>query len=260
MPRRKGTSQSRYKTATQAAANMHTQDLEVTARLKAEREQGLSVSLNKIQQRQQDTRPLNPLHIEKLKESIVTLGLLEPLVVDQKNTLLAGAHRLRAISKIKIDNPVRFQELFPGDLIPVRVMGFEAKKNPNKALEVEVAENEHRRDYSPQEVRELANRLIEQGYVYRKGKPAKGEKPLGPALEVIIGKHRRTVRRYLEDLNRTSALFKDAGDAKTATLPTLKDQFYRLARLGKRSPAWDNPKKQREIKSLITKLERLFET
>ncbi len=52
-------------------------------------------------------------------------------------------------------------------------------------------------EVSTGEVRALAERLREAGYTDVRGRPARGEKALRPALEVIIGKSIRTVRRYL---------------------------------------------------------------
>jgi ParB family chromosome partitioning protein len=66
-------------------------------------------------------------------------------------------------------------------------MGFDAEAEPDLALQVEVAENEKRRDYTISEARALAERLRAAGYVDVKGRPAKGEKALRPALEVIMG-------------------------------------------------------------------------
>lgn len=258
MARKKRSTVNRFSDATQTAAAMHTQDIAASSKLTTQKEQGVSIPLTKIKQRTLNTRALNPIHLEQLQESIAALGLLEPLVVDQQYTLLAGGHRLESLRQLKQDDPNRFESLFPEDCIPVRVMGFNAKTEPDKALAVEVAENEHRRDYSSEEVRELAGRLLQQGYVYRKGKPAKGEKPLGPALEVIIGKHRRTVRRYLESVNRTGDLLTDKGTAPKSDKLPLKEEFYRLAKSGRSSPAWKDPKKQREIKSLLSRLEKLF--
>jgi ParB family chromosome partitioning protein len=78
-------------------------------------------------------------------------------------------------------------------------MDFDAEAEPERALQVEVAENEKRRDYTALEARTLAERLRAAGYVDVKGRPTKGEKALRPALEVIMGKSLRTVRRYLNE-------------------------------------------------------------
>jgi len=135
--------------------------------------------------------------IQEQLAAIAVLGLLEPLVVDRRGKLLAGGHRKAAVFVLKEANPAAYAKHFPNDLVPVRVVDFDAEENPDLALQVEVTENEKRRDYTSGEVRALAERLRDAGYADVKGRPAMGEKALRPALEVIIGKSIRTVRRYL---------------------------------------------------------------
>ena len=132
-----------------------------------------------------------------MKESISTLGLIEPLAVDQEKVLLAGGHRLAAIALLLKTEPDTFEQHFPNSAIPVRVMPFLAANEPDRALQVEVAENEYRRDYTPAEVKKIAERLVEAGYKDVKGRPKKGEKVLMPALSTVVGKNRRTIQRYL---------------------------------------------------------------
>jgi ParB family transcriptional regulator, chromosome partitioning protein len=146
-----------------------------------------------------NTRLLNPKHVESLAESIAVLGLIEPLVVDLAGRLLAGGHRKAAIALLKDTNPDAFTEQFPSSQIPVRVMPFYAQQEPDLALQIEVAENEQRRDYTPDEVRAIADRLREAGFVDLKGRPKKGQKALMPALSAVIGKSIRTVQSYLAD-------------------------------------------------------------
>ncbi|MBD2101028.1 ParB N-terminal domain-containing protein [Leptolyngbya sp. FACHB-261] len=155
-----------------------------------------SLPLDQIKDRSQDTRTLNQQHVVALSESISVLGLIEPLVVDQEEVLLAGGHRLAAIRHLAKTEPGTFKQLFANG-VPVRVMSLKVAEDPARALEIEVAENEKRRDYTPAEVRALADRLREAGYVERPGRPAKGEKALKPALEIIVGKSLRTVQAYL---------------------------------------------------------------
>jgi ParB-like nuclease domain len=57
--------------------------------------------LPKIIDRVTDTRELKAQHVEDLMVSISVLGLLEPLVVDSRNRLLAGGHRKMAIHRLK---------------------------------------------------------------------------------------------------------------------------------------------------------------
>lgn len=155
--------------------------------------------LDAIKDRETNTRQLRPEHIDALAESIAAIGLIEPLAVDEKGQLLAGGHRLAAIRQLRKSKPTSYANKFNGDLIPVRVMPFNADQDPDLALQVEVAENEQRRDYTPLEVKALAERLKAAGYIDRKGRPSKNEKPLLPALEVIVGKSMSTLKRYLQD-------------------------------------------------------------
>ncbi|HEY9625820.1 MAG TPA: ParB/RepB/Spo0J family partition protein [Coleofasciculaceae cyanobacterium] len=158
-----------------------------------------TLSLDAIKQRDQDTRPLNPGHVESLAESIAVLGLIEPLVTDSQGRLLAGGHRLAAIALLKEKDPDAFMERFLNAQIPVRMLPFDAEEDPDLALQVEVAENEKRRDYTPAEVKAVADRLRAAGYSDLKGRPRKGDKPMMPALQLIIGKSLRTVQRYLSE-------------------------------------------------------------
>lgn len=132
-------------------------------------------------------------------DSIAVLGLIEPLVTDKKGRLLAGGHRLAAINLLKESQPEKYQTQFPEDRVPVRTLSFNAEEEPELALQIEIAENEQRRDYTSIEVKAIAERLRTAGYVEVKGRPKKGQKALMPALAVVVGKHLRTVQRYLSD-------------------------------------------------------------
>jgi ParB family transcriptional regulator, chromosome partitioning protein len=158
-----------------------------------------TMPLAKIIDRVTDTRELKSQHVEDLMLSIAALGLLEPLVVDNRGRLLAGGHRKAAIYLLKEQQPTEYAEHFPNELVPVRVLDFDANINADFALQVEIAENEMRRDYTSAEVKVLAERLKAAGYVDTVGRPALGEKALNPALKVIIGKSIRTVQRYLNE-------------------------------------------------------------
>lgn len=158
-----------------------------------------TLHLDKITLRPEDTRQLNSAHVESLAESIAVLGLIEPLVTDKKGQLLAGGHRLAAIKHLKATEGEAYQAKFPDELVPIRLLDFDAELEPELAFQIEVAENEQRRDYTAHEVKAIAQRLVDVGYVEVKGRPKEGEKPLMPALAVVVGKHLRTVRRYLND-------------------------------------------------------------
>jgi ParB family chromosome partitioning protein len=147
-----------------------------------------------------DSRPLNPAHIEELADSIAIVGLIAPIAVDTQGRLLAGGHRRAAILLLRERDPDAYAKQFPNGQVPIRRYDFDSQIEPEKALAIEASENEKRRDYTPAEVRTIADRLRAAGYRDAPGKPKKGEKALRPALELIIGKSIRQVRRYLNDV------------------------------------------------------------
>lgn len=145
-----------------------------------------------------DTRQLNQAHIEALAESIAAVGLIQPIAVDNKGQLLAGGHRRAAIVHLQATNPAAYAQHF-GSGVPVRCFDFDAAVDEGRALAIEATENEKRRDYTPGEVRELADRLRRAGFEDLVGRPKKGQKSVVLALSNIIGKSDKTVRRYLAD-------------------------------------------------------------
>jgi ParB family transcriptional regulator, chromosome partitioning protein len=145
-----------------------------------------------------NTRPLNLAHVEALAENIAAVGLIQPIAVDSQGRLLAGGHRRAAIVQLQSNNPNVFSQWF-GAGVPVHRFDFDATQDEARALAIEASENEKRRDYTPGEVRELADRLVAAGYRATEGRPKKGEKALLPALGSIVGKSKRSLLRYLDD-------------------------------------------------------------
>lgn len=186
-----------FKRTVTAVSDISREDEQSTVQAKEDREQRAFLRLTAIQPRDADTRPLKEQHVIALKESIATLGLIEPLVIDKSNVLLAGGHRLAALQRLNAENAALFQQHFANDMVPVRMMPFHIKEAPQQAFQVEIAENEHRRDYTPAEARAIADRLREAGYRDIKGRPRQDQKPLMPALALVMGKNLRTVQRYL---------------------------------------------------------------
>ena len=167
----------------------------------------------------QDTREPTTDAVDALAESIDALGLLEPLIVDRQGHLLAGKTRLMSLRRLSAKDSDRWAR------VPVRRMDFDAETEPARALAVEVAENEQRRDYTAAEVRALAERLKAAGFHATAGRPRTGTKALLPALGAVVGKSKRTLLRMLAD---------DAeGDNEKAAPPlvmTLTDACARLRR------------------------------
>ena len=196
------------------------------------------ISVERIQSRSgHSVRPTHIPHVVELAETISAIGLLEPLVVDRKNRLLAGEHRrcacllllklrdlgrtedlakpLETLFKSWEVNPETFplsealleriSELdfegflkhHPAGNIPIRILNIDAEENPAAAFSAEVAENDKRRDFSKVEIVGLVRRLEDQGFTREVGRPSAGSKPLVPALQTIIGKSRAHVHRLL---------------------------------------------------------------
>jgi len=171
------------------------------------------------------TRRPDAMSVLELAESIAAIGLLEPIVIDRGGRLVAGQTRFEALRLLAALTPEAreamlrlhlgsLQDELPEnvalrvkalsltsaidvDQVPVRRLGLDAASEPNLALAAEVAENEHRRAYTRDEIIQLADRLRGAGFVDRAGRPKKNEKALRPALSAIVGKSRRTVERIL---------------------------------------------------------------
>ena len=143
-----------------------------------------------------DTRPLNPEQIDSLVDSISAVGLIAPLAVDCRNRLLAGGHRRAALRALQEQNQPHYNDLFPGG-VPCRKFSFDSEAEPEKALQVEISENEKRRNYTREEIRAVAERLKQQGYSQDRGRGNK--QPLHPALQVAFGVSRNTIFRALRE-------------------------------------------------------------
>lgn len=239
-----------------AGSAIQAQDRAAEARAELEHSLSSSLPIGKILDRARDTRELDARHVSDLAESIEVVGLLEPLVVDRRGRLLAGGHRKAAILMVKEQKPEAYEQHFPNDLAPVRILGFDADEKPDLALQVEITENEKRRDYTSAEVKALALRLLNAGYVDVKGRPPKGEKALRPALEVIIGKSIRTVRRYLNESAEESVTDVRLSSEKNQDSPVsaLKRLQTELARWQR---AYPEPESS-ELQSVTRDVIRLF--
>lgn len=202
MARKRPDASALFVAATDVASEIHHQDQVVEE--KSERVQRTTFLLNRIQPRSQDTRPLHEAHVQDLVESISILGLIEPLVVDRKGKLLAGGHRLAAISLLKQSSPEIYEQHFPGNQVPVRMMPCDADIDREMALQIELAENEKRVNYSRDQIKQLAERLRALDYRETRGRPKQGEKALGPALAVAIGVSTRYVRKVLSEQLETT--------------------------------------------------------
>jgi ParB family chromosome partitioning protein len=205
-----------------------------------------------------DSRPLNPAHVEELTNSIAVVGLIAPIAVDSRGRLLAGGHRRAAILELQERDPEAFVKQFPAGQVPIRRYDFDSEVEPEKALAIEASENEKRKDYTAAEVRAIAERLRSAGYRDSPGKPKKGEKALRPALELIIGKSLRQVRRYLNEAEGLVENGKLSQDKQTRTAVRVLNQA--LVSLRKWADlAEDNPVSGSAVRSLQGQVDRMIQ-
>lgn len=171
-----------------------------------------------IKLRDANTRPLNLAHVIRLAESIMVLGIIEDIVIDQEGVLVDGGHRHAAATLLacmakKIDRSV-FCGLFPDETPTVVLKAVDRFSmheslgrmpspeemvqrehdimeayadhiafgvpvtrrlitDPAQRLGMEVAANEHRRNYTGEEIRGIADRLRNAGYVEKPGRPVR---------------------------------------------------------------------------------------
>jgi ParB family chromosome partitioning protein len=182
-----------------------------------------------------DSRPVNARHVVEIARSISVLGLLEPLVIDTRGQLLAGAHRLVALQLLSVsdraeresallslfspaerEDPPNAVSTLLGEIgrltatahsqrqlaggVPVLVMdvGSTSEEGGKRALAVELAENTVRRAYTADEIRLLAQRLKAAGYKTSPGRPRPGETSAINVLQAAVGKSRRTIERIID--------------------------------------------------------------
>lgn len=173
------------------------------------------------------SRLLEPKHVVDMAFSISALGLIHPIVIDIRDVVIAGSHRFAALkllsrraaerrdflaalcgeeallrgatitSGLEALSPPSEQAQVNFGAIPVRIMPFSIADNPQGAWQIEVAENERRRDYSKEEIKQVAERLSARGYRFERGRPKVGEPLALPVLAALVGKSERTLRRLL---------------------------------------------------------------
>lgn len=203
-----------------------------------------------------DTRDLSAPHVVALAESIAVLGLLEPIVIDRRGHLLAGAHRLAALQLLDIaDSDARSTHFYsridtseeaektpgcrdladrvqaldihrrdacPATTTPVLVVDVKGNDDASdrRRLAVEVAENNVRRPYTVPEIKALAARLKAAGYKVDPGRRKKGAPPtVKSVLEAAIGRSQRTIERILSKQTGGKTKWENA-----------RQTFFRVAR------------------------------
>lgn len=238
-----------------------------------------NLRLDAILLRESSSRGLDPAHVISLAESISTLGLLEPIVIDQTGRLLAGNHRLAALKILASRDPEkrkhgfarrvgfsgsklpttgklgkwleRVGDLVPGKIsphaIPVQVIALSSDNEKMNALAIESAENNVRRKYSKAEIQALVKRCRDAGYVETMGRPKGGKKTVMSALEAALGLSKRQIQRILSDEESTRAPKTPLENAQKALEKVVKH----LDEIGRN-------KRTDEAKNLIKKAEAVL--
>lgn len=172
-------------------------------------------------------RPLDIVHVAKLAISIQLEGLAQGPAVDINGGIIAGDHRRAAMNIIAAPAKQRGavmaklvgQEVldsardntwaeylammdegvgaFDPQRVPVRVFNFDSTKDVARALRIETAENEQRRNFTPAQVRNAWVRLDEAGYRTVPGKPRKGQVAAMPIMIARFSASERTIRRMI---------------------------------------------------------------
>lgn len=114
--------------------------------------------------------PISEEEYESLKEDISENGILVPPIIDEKNGIIDGVNRIRAISELK-------RKSFPCQILPNLVKGQEKR---DLAIKI----NALRRQWSKEDRLKLAVSLRKQKYSYRR-------------IASIINLNHETVRKHL---------------------------------------------------------------
>jgi hypothetical protein len=210
--------------------------------------------LDAIRDRVTNLRPVYEERARTLAGNIALFGIIQPIAVDLNNRLLAGDHRRRALQILRelAEWPDRGPALLPAlddetlgkalgawrrfefDIgIPVHRIRIDAIADPASAKAIELSENTLRENFTKDEIKNAYKTLVAAGYRHTVGRPKKGEKAIGPQLELLYGRGSRTITKYIAEVRaeEDAAAPQASGtelDALRAMLPNAS------IRLGKR--------------------------
>jgi ParB family chromosome partitioning protein len=192
-----------------------------------------TLPLEAIADRPSSIRKVNPTEAMKRAVSIAELGLLQNLVVDRDNVLIAGDHRRSALQILKdvagdadkaahalVDAGLVSKDTGLGDPalvamadllargwskhgfangVKVQVLDVSFATDPTRARLAEIAENEQRHNFSAEEVKAARELLLASGFTEVKARPRKGEVPVMSALERMFSASRKTIIKLLSE-------------------------------------------------------------
>ncbi len=111
----------------------------------------MKVPIDKIKVKRRARKDIQ--EIEELADSIQRHGLLNPIIIDENNVLIAGERRLRAMKFLG-------RNQIDANIVSV--------KNAAEALEIEIEENTQRQNFSDEELRRAYTKLnrIQQANIF----------------------------------------------------------------------------------------------
>jgi hypothetical protein len=210
--------------------------------------------LDAIRDRVTNLRPVYEERARTLAGNIALFGIIQPIAVDLNNRLLAGDHRRRALQILRelAEWPDRGPALLPAlddetlgkalgawrrfefDVgIPIHRIRIDAIADPASAKAIELSENTLRENFTKDEIKNAYKTLVAAGYRHTVGRPKKGEKAIGPQLELLYGRGSRTITKYIAEVRAEEDVA--ASQTSGAELDTLRAMLPNASiRLGKR--------------------------
>lgn len=204
------------------------------------------LALDAIKDRITNLRPVHEDRARELACNIALLGIIQPIAIDSTNRLLAGDHRRRALTILRdlAEWPERVPRLLPnldeGDQetlgkvltawrrfnfdigVPVHRLPIDSAADPAAAKAIELSENTLRENFTKDEVKEAYKALAAAGYRHTVGRPKKGEKAIGPQLELLYGRAARTIVKYVAELRA-----EEQGADSPPSRPSTEEQALR---------------------------------
>ena len=163
--------------------------------LEAEPTTGDTVQLDQIKSWSHAIREPDIPQTHTLRQSIRDHGLLEPLVVDAKNVLIAGSHRLAAIKELREIDPAIYKKRFPGGKVPVNRLAFDADEFPIEAIAASVAENQKRQALDPDAIKRIKQHLQNDLSIhFGPGRPKNGQRAASTILSEAFKRSPRQIR------------------------------------------------------------------
>ncbi len=101
--------------------------------------------------------------------------------------------------------------------VEVKTLDFSATAEPARAVAAEIVENTARSAFNRTDVMNAWQRMRDVGFIDVKGRPATGEMAIWPAMELLFGAHRKTLKKLLDEAPEQKP-------GKKAALPLLESQ------------------------------------